>query len=285
MVFPGFAFNAALRRGLSHNRLDWCGLAGQDRTMAAAQNPPLTEAIAGALEWWREAGVDCAFVDEPVSWLAEAKVAPAEPETPPSPALKAIAPPAAPPPVPEAPRFDPATIPASLEAFQAWWMSEPALGDGSTARRVPPRGAAGADLMVLVPEPESEDRETLLSGPQGKLLDAMVAAFGLTTDRVYFASALPRHLPGADWDAITRSGFGAAVATHVALVAPKRLIVFGQSVLPLLSHDPPQQPADLREFNHEGGNVPMLACRSLAALLEQPRWKARVWQAWLELTG
>ncbi len=252
--------------------------------MALAQNPPLAEAIAGALDWWRDAGVDCAFVDDPVSWLSEAH-APAEASPLPAPVRKQA--PARPElsAFPQAPRLDPATLPGSLDAFAAWWMTEPLLADGSVARRVAPRGPAGADLMVVVPEPEREDVDRLLCGPQGKLLDAMIAAFGLEPDTVYFASALPRHLPGADWAALAASGIGEVLKRHVSLVAPKRLLVFDSTVLPLLSHDPPQGPADLRIFNHESVNVPILAGRSLPALLEQPRWKARVWQAWLELTG
>ncbi|MCB2063683.1 MAG: hypothetical protein KDE25_09555 [Novosphingobium sp.] len=251
--------------------------------MAAAQNPRLEQAIAGALEWWRDAGVENAFCDEPVAWLAEKK------SDPPQPALEAVPTrsktspdkPDAPP----VPRIDQASIPASLDAFAAWWMSEPLLADGSTARRVAPRGRAGAELMVLVPEPERDDSEVLLGGPQGRLLDAMLGAFGLGPEQVYLASALPRHLPGADWPAIAASGIGQVLLEHIELAAPKRLCVFGDSILPLLSHDPPQGAADLREFNHDSVNVPMLACRSLDALLQQPRWKARVWQRWLELTG
>lgn len=253
--------------------------------MTAAQNPRPAEAIAGALEWWRKAGVDCAFVDEPISWLSKEKAvqdtAPtyAEPVT--NTASKRTDPPAA----PQVVRFDTSNLPTSLAGFAAWWMNEPTLADGSLARRIAPRGSTGAELMVVVPEPEREDEAMLLSGPQGKLIDAMLAAFGLGADRVYFASALPRHLPGADWPALAASGIGEVLARHVALAAPKRLVVFGASVLPLLSHAPPQGPADLRIFNHDSVNVPMLACRSLAALLEQPRWKANVWRAWLEMTA
>jgi uracil-DNA glycosylase family 4 len=253
--------------------------------MAAAQNPPLAEAIAGALEWWREAGVDCAFSDEPVSWLAEKAAAVETAADRPEPSRKQVAPRPVKVDAPVTPRIDAAAIPSTLDAFTPWWMSEPMLADGTLARRVPPRGSAGAELMVVTQEPEPEDEAALLSGPQGKLLEAMLAAFGLDVAQVYVASALPRHLPGADWATLSAAGIGDVLARHVALVAPKRLVVFGATVLPLLSHDPPQQPADLRIFNHESLSVPMLACRSLAALLEQPRWKARVWQAWLELTG
>ncbi len=253
--------------------------------MAAAQNPQLAEAIAGALEWWRDAGVDCAFADEPVDWLAQEIAAPPLAPPPPEPARKPQSTRRDPPAPPLAPRIDLAALPGSLETFVPWWMSEPMLANGSLARRVPPRGTAGAELMIVVPEPEREDSDSLLSGPQGKLLGAMLAAFELNPEQVYFASALPRHLPGADWAALAASGLGDVLARHIALAAPKRLAVFGASVLPLVSHDPPQGPADLRIFNHDSVNVPMLACRSLAALLEQPRWKARVWQAWLELTA
>lgn len=251
--------------------------------MTAAQNPRLELAIAGALDWWRDAGVDSAFGDEPVAWLAERKAAPAAPAREAEPARSTVS--SGKPAAPSIPRLDPASLPASLDAFAAWWLNEPLLADGSTAMRVAPRGSAGAELMVVVPEPEQEDSDRLLCGPQGRLLDAMLTAFGLESDQVYFASVLPRHLPGADWQALATAGIGGVLLRHIELAAPKRLCLFGAGILPLLSHDPPQGAADLRKFNHDSVNVPMLACRSLAALLQQPRWKARVWQTWLELTG
>jgi DNA polymerase len=71
----------------------------------------------------------------------------------------------------------------------------------------------------------------------------------------------------------------------VRLAAPERLIVFGANVLPLLGHELPQAPAVLRTFKHEEGTIPLLASRGLPALLAQPRWKAVLWQAWLEWTA
>lgn len=252
--------------------------------MTPRQNPPLAEAIAGALEWWRDAGVDCAFLDEPVAWLTPKNPAsndlPIEVKSTRTPAEARVPEPVS----PQAPRLDPASIPATLDSFAAWWLNEPQLAEGALNTRVAPRGSAGAELMIVVPEPEREDSERLLSGPQGRLLDAMLSTFGLSHDQVYFASVIPRHLPGADWGHVASSGLGLVLERHIALAAPKRLAVFGSNILPLLSHAPPQGPADLRKINHEGGNMSMLACRSLAALLEQPRWKARVWHRWLEMT-
>ncbi len=247
--------------------------------------PDISAALAGALDWWRDAGVDCAFVDEPVRWISQLEQAePEEGQETPAATRKPPAAKAAPASSP-APAIDRADLPADLPGFAAWWLNEPALADGPTGARIAPRGAAGAELMIVVPEPEREDREQLLSGPQGRLIDAMLAAMGLDENTVYLASALPRTMPGADWEELAAKGMGQVLSHHIALVKPKRLALFGANILALIGNGPPQGPADLRIFNHEGSSTPMLASRSLAALLEQPRWKARIWQAWLDWTG
>ncbi|MFD1959794.1 hypothetical protein ACFSHP_13575 [Novosphingobium panipatense] len=63
--------------------------------------------------------------------------------------------------------------------------------------------------MVVVEEPEAQDIDTLLSGSHGKLLDAILSAFGTDRHNVYLASALPRHTRrglGGHERARTRSG-------------------------------------------------------------------------------
>ena len=88
-----------------------------------------------------------------------------------------------------------------------------------------------------------------------------------------------------DWDRIAGAGLGQLAAHHVALVAPKRLLCFGSSILPLLGHDPANSPADFRELDQEGRKVPLMAARDLAALVERPRWRAALWQRWLDWTA
>jgi uracil-DNA glycosylase len=239
--------------------------------MEAAGKPNLAEEIAGALAWWREAGVDCDFTAEPQSWLAKAP----EPEAAPAPA--AVAKPAVVAPPPRA-------LPATLAEFTAWWLADPSLDPGHPADRIAPRGEAGARVMVLVASPEGEDRDRLLSGPQGRLLEAMLGALGWA-EEAYVASVLPRHDPMPDWPAVAAAGLGAIALHHVSLVAPERVLVLGSNVSSLLGHDATRKPQFLPHVNHDGRTFPVLAEMDLAALLAQPRLKAGLWGRLLDWTG
>lgn len=239
-------------------------------------------AIGGALDWWREAGVDLDFVDSPIVWLPQA--GPASP----GPAAAVHRPLAEPAPVAVSASpvgGDPATFPASLAEFRTWWLGEPSLDDGLVRDRVPPRGEAGARIMVIVAQPEAEDRDELLSGREGRLLDNLLAAGGIEPDQVYLASALARHTPLPDWADLTERGLGRVVAHHIGLVAPQRVIVFGSNILPLIGHDMAQNAQTLPVFNHEGTRLPVLAARDIGALMARPAWKAGLWRHWLDWTG
>jgi len=247
--------------------------------MDQALNRQFLDDITAALDWWRDAGVDCDFLDEPREWIVPEDEQDENGER---------LPPRRVPVVVEAPvvptRIDPGLLPADLETFHAWWMTETLLCDGGPNGRLSPEGKAGAKLMVVVETPEAGDRERLLSGPQGKLLDAMLKAFGTTRADIYLASALPRPDPVPDWRSAATRGVGDALARHVKLVAPERLIVLGGNVLPLIGHESPQRTAVLRQFDHEGVRIPLLAGWGLAALLQNPRAKAGIWRAWLDWT-
>jgi uracil-DNA glycosylase len=254
--------------------------AQSDPPGAAGIDP--ADALAAVLDWWREAGVDHAFGDDPRTWLA----APAEEQ----PVTEQRA--APPPPAFVAPATPPAeriaglgALPATLPEFHAWWLAEPSLDGGNLAGRIAPRGAAGAELMVLIDHPEAEDRDRLLSGPQGRLLDGILRALGLTADAAYLAACLPRHMPLPDWAALDAAGLGEVTRHHIALAKPRRLLVLGRHISPLLGHDPTKSAEPLRHFNHESRTIPLLVGRSLAALAGQPRGKAGLWQALLDWTG
>jgi DNA polymerase len=266
--------------------------------MAERANSGLSADVAAAFAWWREAGVDHAFGDEPANWLAPGEeptatlMRPREsgglgPDSGSSekargPRFRGDAESLA---DAATPVFDAAVLPRDLQAFTAWWLADPRLDDGRTAGRVPPRGERGAALMIIVPEPEREDRESLLSGPQGRLLDAFLTAAGIAPESAYLASALPRHTPVADWAAAVQRGLGAALRRQIELVAPRRVIAFGRNVLPLLGNDLPNSGLFSLELNHGESSVSLLAAADLGALLVRPRAKARLWQQWLDWTG
>lgn len=242
----------------------------------------LTGAIAAAFDWWREAGVDLDFADAARDWLeAPAPAATALPEasTPQSPGS-----PPPPAPVIELPKIggEPATWPNALDQFAEWWLSEPSLDSGQVAGRVAPRGKAGAAIMVLVDHPEAEDSQILLSGPQGRLIESILGALGITPDEAYFAALLPRHMPLPDWPALEASGLGDLARHHLALAAPRRVISFGPHVSSLLGHDPAKSAEPFRQFYHVGANIPALAAPGLTTLMARPRGKAGLWRSLLE---
>ncbi len=252
---------------------------------AAPQHPDraLPQDVAGMLAWWREAGVDQVFSDDPHSWIAaDAEHAPTAP-----PLAPANAPASAPTPKPPPPQIggDRAAWPTAFDAFAAWWLGEPSLDLGGAGGRIAPRGIHAAEVMVLVPEPEGADAGVLLSGPQGKLLDAMLSACAIAPERAYIASVLPRHTPMPDWAALGEAGLGAIALHHIALAAPERVWVFGQSILSLIGHDPAKNPVGLRNINHEAGSVAVLAAGDLATLLARPGARAAWWARWLDWTG
>ena len=268
---------------------------------------PLAASIAGALAWWRDAGVDCAFEDAPRNWLSPPPIAggAATGEPPPAPNGSMARAPAPPEPAAKIAPPEPASMigrpqpgdsggqaanwPATLPAFQAWWLGDPSLDipelTGFSGPRVPPRGPANPPLMVIVPQPEEGDSDQLLAGNQGRLLGAILPMLGLAEAEVYIASALPRAMALPDWPALAARGLGAVLMHHVALVAPARVIAFGANALPLLSHAPTQSTATFPQLDHEGFSCPLLPAGDLAMLLERPAAKARFWQNWLEFSG
>lgn len=262
---------------------------------------PIGAPIAAALDWWREAGVDCDFGDAPRQWLAD-RIDPESPRQRPATPLpaaftEAIAAAAAAPdttPSDEPMRIggEAAAYPRDLAAFDAWWLAEPSLDNGHVEGRVAARGGAEADLMILVPQPEASDAgaQRLLSGPQGALLSAMLTAMGVREEAVRLAAALPRHMPQPQWAQLDRQGLGSVLRHHVNLARPRRIIAFGGNILPLLGHALPQSPAVLTHVNQNrpdfAGNVdsvvlPIMAMPDLGMLLERPRAKAVFWHHWL----
>ena len=251
--------------------------------------PSVAQELHAAMDWWRDAGVDCDFTDDVTAWL-QSPTAPGDNtagetpiDRPKSPLLERATEPEA--------RAEAETSrsdffadskPQTLEEFREFWLSAPGLDAIGPRGRVPPRGNPGATLMVLVVDPEQRDGETLLSGPQGRLLNRILNAAGVANDDVYFASALPRHTPMADTASLAASGMDAVLAHHITLAAPKRLMAFGAGLTPLLGKDPSSRDSSLREINYTSPSPDTLLSEGLDSLMDMPRLKARFWRRWIE---
>ena len=247
--------------------------------MSGRPAPTLAESIAAAQDWWREAGVDLTYHDEPAGWLVdEAPVA--------EPVVQEAATPVAAPRTPE--RLpaggDRAGWPQDLAGFARWWLEEPSLDGGGLHPRVAPRCVADAELLMLVTMPEADDSETLLSGPHGRLLASFALAAGLAPDTVALAAALPRHTVAPDWGGLAARGHGDVLLHLLALASPKRLIVLGRGILPLLRHDLPQGAPAVSQLSIQDRAVPLLATYAPERLLENARLRQGLWQRWLEWT-
>ena len=253
--------------------------------MDTSGSPSLSEQLAAALDWWRDAGVDGVYADQPSALFDAASKAAPVPELAPEPARPAErAAPAAPPPPPPVEMLggDRATWPQDWAAFTGWWQTESSLAAIGGGARIAPRGSTGADLLVLVPMPEAGDSDSLLSGQQGQLVAAFLRACGIAADCATIAAVLPGHTPVPDWQGLHAAGIGAIIKHMIMLAAPARVLVLGQDLLPLLDLEKRQT---VRHMPLGESTMPLMASLAPDILLTTARGRIDLWRRWLEWTG
>lgn len=231
--------------------------------MDKSSNASLADQLVAVQDWWRDAGVDQIFGDDPLALLSEEEEA--------EPARKkavAIVDPVEAEPAP--PAVKPEDLPQDLASFQQW-LSDPASELPCSPKRVAPRGAEEAEIMLLVPMPEIDDRTALLEGPQGVLIGNILRALGIASEQAYFASALPAYMSLPDWEDLDRQGLGTITQHHIALARPKKLLLFGRALAPLIASSPMAASS--------------LTIRAPEHLLTNARQRARAWHSLLEWTA
>lgn len=236
-----------------------------------------SQAIKSYVGWWAEAGLIAAVSDEPFNWLAP--VERAEPQqSSPNPA-KVAAPVSAS--IRPAAASTASALPTKLVAFDSWLSETTDLpGHDWSIRRVLPTGPADAPLMLLADAPDPADIEAgqLFSGAQGRLVDAMLTAIGLSRDACRIGSiALTRpiggRLDGSDADSLT-----AVARRHVALAKPRALLLVGQQSAQLVAGEGISPSPRQLEFNHDGVTVAAFAIHHPRLLLERPLLKRPAWE-------
>lgn len=216
------------------------------------------------LAWWSLAGVDSATDEAAVHWLRASPVAPAR--------------------LPAAPEAAPTVEkPATLEAFRAWLADD----HGQPERRWPgapilPEGPADAPLMVITDMPDTADMAAgaLLAERAGALFKAMLRTIGLARGDIHLASLFLARPPGGMVEAADLDVAAQRMREHVALAAPRRLLILGdRTIRALLPTNGGATANGLRPFNHQGGIVPAIATFHPRLLLTQPAAKAECWRA------
>lgn len=223
-----------------------------------------------ALIWWEDAGVDTIVGEEPRDWLAGPKKAAA----------------AAPPeePVPAAPTF-----PDERVDFQNWLATTDTLPFAAPgARRLPPAGSATSGLMAIADVPSAEDVAAgiLFSGEQGALVDNMLSKFAeklldgatLARETIYLAPFSPIRPPAGRIDAQGVRFLAEVMRHHIALVAPKAVLIFGDSCSrALLGKSMAEARGAWHEVETPTGSVPAIVTIRPQELLSQPKLRTNAW--------
>ena len=217
-------------------------------------------AFAGLMAWWSLSGVDAAVAEEPRDWL--------RPLPRSVPAHTAVAAPAA-------------AFPATLDAFHDYLAHSPDITEARwPGRRVLPTGVPAPRLMIVVDVPDAEDGDgsALLRKDNRQLVDGMIRAMGIQSSDVYFGSLGLVRPAGGTIDPAALASLVARMRHHMALVAPKSVLLLGDRTSRALAPSDGVRPSRfLPSVNHDTGTVPGVATCHPGLMLHQPTAKAECW--------
>ncbi len=219
-----------------------------------------------ALSWWEEAGVDTIVGETPRDWLTDPG-----PTAPKVTAAKAPASVEAPAPAPAEP------LPDDLPAFQAWLAATDAIPFASPAmRRAAPVGDAASGLMAITDMPSAAG--DIFSDEAAALVERMLAAIGRSRETIYLAPFSPIRPPSGRIDKAGVQALTEVMRRHVGLVAPRALLIFGDSCArALLGITMTQARGRWHALETAGGPVRTLVTIRPEELLKQPKLKAHAW--------
>ena len=212
-----------------------------------------------ALAWWLDAGVNSALQEEPRNWLKPAPPPPATAEP-------------LPPPNVTRPSHE------TLSELQEWLASSAQLPLASaSARRILPHGPQNAPVMLLSDAPALEDYTAgqPIGGEAWALTRRMLAAIGIEADEAYSASLSPMHAPGSRLSDKDREHCAEIARKHISLVAPKRLLLFGDGPSQALLG---KRLIDARGHVHKLEGIRSVATFHPRHLIKRPLDKSLVWQ-------
>ncbi len=247
-------------------------------------NPEISnvEQINSLRDWWKLAGVDLHYSDEPASLLAENApiIAPAE-RVPEEPIVLTESKPSPPHQVPSLKKFSD-NYPTQYDEFLAWMSIPENLIEAQWSRNhVLPAGAIDPEIMIITGMPEQADlsQNSVFSPKSNALLANMMKAVGCDSEKIYVAPiAVARSFDGR-----IGTQYGSALkkrALHlISLVRPKRIIIFGDTASHLFfDENLLTARKNLQFVNHVSSKTEAIATFHPRILNERPEFKAEAWK-------
>lgn len=221
---------------------------------------------ASIIGWWLDAGVDVAIAETPRNWLRTSFRPAVEASSSHAETARAAS----------APRQQ--QQPESLGAFHAWLRqaSDLPLFHAGAARALP-HGPAEAPVMLVsdLPGRECAAEGRPIGGEAWELTARMLRAIGFNAEEAYVASLSCFPAPGQRIDPSSLQQCAETMRRHIALVAPKRLLLLGDGPSRALLGQPLVQ---ARGRIHRLDGVPAVATLHPRQLLGRPSDKAHAWR-------
>lgn len=247
----------------------------------------LQDAAESYVNWWALSGVDMTFVPEPIAYATENvatlarqgdKILAHDSVTEQTISREVPANPASAP-AREAP---PLTLPDSLPEMLRY-LAEQELFTGPLAapHKILPAGEAGAGVMVITDMPDAEDiaAEQFLSGPSGKLFDAMLKAIGVNRTDCFLSSLAFTRVPGGRIDVRDAKRMEEIQRKLISLVRPAHLLLLGDKTSRALTGmDLHEARGWLRDVNHMDGTIASVTTFHPRFLLQRPILKRAAWE-------
>ena len=243
--------------------------------------PAPQDLIASLQDWWALAGVDTNFVGEPESLLEQGvKIEQrqqmasetavfhlprtAETATPkPAAAISEI-------------------YPLELQAFVDHLSTSENLIEARWARDfVLPKGHQNPEIMVIVAMPESQGlaNDSYYAPAERQLVLNMLKAIGCNEQKSYFSAlSLGRTIDGR-LDQVYFESLKKRALHHIDLVAPKRIIIFGDTAARIFFEQYFLMARKKKQFiNHVSSKTEAIATFHPRILLHRPELKAEAWK-------
>lgn len=172
-------------------------------------------------------------------------------------------------------------LPDQLALFHDWLRTSDTLPYASPAApRICPAGDPASGLMILAAMPSADDCSAgaLLSGAPGRLFDRMLAAIGRSRDTAYLAGLSCIRPAGGRLDRAGAERCAEIARHHVALTAPKVVLLLGDGCSKaLLGLGAAQARGRIHRLEANGREFSAVATLSPEYLLAQPQAKALAW--------